>query len=483
MSAEQVLAILWRRRAPLVFVFLLVLGATAAVTALLPRVYSTSSYLWVTSSRQGGSDFEATQTNQVLSKTYAELLQTPGVAGEVAARLPFRMSRQEVEGAVAVAPVTQSQLIRVSADASSPRRAQVLADTYASVFLDRVGRLGADNPEGVTSRIFRAEGADLPSKPSRPRPFLYMLVGLFLALFAGVLSALAWHRLDQRLEVDSSTTELEGLPILARLPNVPGLTMRQLLEPPDDASRAARLLDACRLLLVNLIFVNNGQRPRSLVLVSPGEGEGKSMCCISVAAAAAERGVDVVVVDGDLRRPSVTSSLHRPPGPSGVGFSSLLTRQAPVALPDTLVRLPGSTVQLIPSGPVPPNPAALLAGEELEGFERRTRNRFELVVFDSPPVSVGADASLLAATAEGTVLVVDARRTGRNALVQTVDQLRRANANVLGIVLNRTPDTSRTGYYYRSQVPSSADEAAPDAPAGDAAGVPADLPSGAPTGW
>ncbi len=432
-------------------VFALVLGASAVVTAFLPRVYSASSYLWVTTSRQNSSDFEATQTNQVLTKTYAELLQTPGVAADVAGRLPFPMSTESVEGSVRVVPVTQSQLIRVEADGSSARRAQVLAETYAGVFLERVARLSAENSEGVTSRIFRAEAASLPSSPSRPQPLLYMLVGSFLAVLAGAATALLWHRVDQRLEVDSSTTELLGLPILARLPQVPNLALDQLLTPAGDAPRAAQLLDACRLLLVNLIFVNGGERPRSLVLVSPGESEGKSVCCVSLAGAAAERGVDVVMVDADLRRPRLTTTLDGPPGPASSGFSSLLTRSNPMAIPDALVRLPGSSVRLIPSGPIPPNPAVLLAGEGLGDFERRTRNRFELVLFDSPPVSVGADASLLSATAEGTVLVVDARRTGRNALVQTVDQLRRANANVLGIVLNRTTEINRAQYYYRAR--------------------------------
>jgi capsular exopolysaccharide synthesis family protein len=128
-----------------------------------------------------------------------------------------------------------------------------------------------------------------------------------------------------------------------------------------------------------------------------------------------------------------------------------------VAVADALVPLPQSAVRLIPSGPIPPNSASLLAQDGLADFERRVRNRFELVVYDSPPVSVGADASLLAATAEGAVMVVDARRTGRNALLQAVEQLRRANANVLGIVLNRTPDSSRTSYYYRSR-PTAAEE-------------------------
>lgn len=452
MGADQVLAILWRRRAALLLVFSLVLGATIAVTAVLPRVYSTNSYLWVTSSRQSSSDYEATQTNQVLTKTYSELLQTPGVAAEVASKLPYRVTRGAVESSVRVVPVTESQLIRVEAEGSSPRRAQVLADTYAGVFLDRVGRLSADNANGVNSRIFRAEAAARPSSPARPKPLLYLTVGFFLAIFSGVGAALLWHRIDQRLEVDSSTTEILGLPVLARLPQVPNLTLGRLLAGDDGMPQSAQLLDACRLLMVNLVFVNGGEAPRSLVIVSPGEGEGKSVCCASLAATAAERRVEVVMVDGDLRRPRLTTSLQGAPRPTSVGFSSLLTRANPVAVPDALVPVAGSDVQLIPSGPIPPNPSVLLAGDGLGDFERRTRNRFELVVFDSPPVSVGADASLLAATAEGTVIVVDPRRTARNALIQAVEQLRRANAKVLGIVLNRTRDANRNLYYYRAQL-------------------------------
>jgi capsular exopolysaccharide synthesis family protein len=111
--------------------------------------------------------------------------------------------------------------------------------------------------------------------------------------------------------------------------------------------------------------------------------------------------------------------------------------------------IPESNVDLLPAGPLPPNPAALLGAPALRQFDAEARERYRLVVYDTPPLSVSADASLVAAITDGVLLVVDARRTRRRTATHAVDQLRRANANILGVVVNRVdPAVHTSGYYY-----------------------------------
>jgi succinoglycan biosynthesis transport protein ExoP len=193
-----------------------------------------------------------------------------------------------------------------------------------------------------------------------------------------------------------------------------------------------------------------GQRPRSVAVVSAGEAEGKSTCTLSVGRAAAELGTEVLIVEADLRRPGLVDKVQAGRR-AREGFATALMRPE-MPLADEVVHVPGSTLDLLPSGPIPPNPAALLAGDRLANFDARTRTVYDLVVYDTPPFSAGADAALVSSVAEGVVLVVDATKTHRTPMLQAIEQLRRSRANVLGVVVNRAPDAV-DAYYGTAEAP------------------------------
>ena len=432
LSADQLLLVLWKRKLTFLLTLALVLAGTAAVTYSMAKVYEANAYLLVGTVRTAGSDWEATQTNQVLSKTYAELLQTRNTAEAVAAALPFEDSPEGLQAAVSVQPITQSQLIRIHAEADSPERARTIADTYATTFVERIDRSGVAGGDNV--RVAVAEPAVLEPSPVRPRPKLYLAIGFLVGSFAGAAAAFLRNRLDQRLDITSATTEVLGLPVLGRIPQRPARP--EELDP--------RLADAFRLVLANIAFANLGARPRTLTVVSAGEAEGKSTSALNLARSAVELGTRVLLVDGDLRRPGLTRMLRDRIDPDAPGFSSLLL--APERAAAAFDRA-DDALEVIGAGPIPPNPAALLGSEGLARFEAEAKERFDLVVFDTPPLLVGADASLVAARTEGVVLVLDARRTRRSSLTQAVDQLRRTGSNILGVIVNKSAEGG-TDYYY-----------------------------------
>lgn len=439
-NGEQLLGVLWKRRLTLVITFLATLGAAAAVTFTLPKAYTTVAYVWVSASETPESDFEATQLSQVLTRTYAELLQSRNVAQAVAERLPFETSPESLQGAVDVSSPNQSQLLAIQATGETPARARQIADTYASVFVARARDFGA---RGATnSRVTLVERAPLVDDPSRPRPVLYLLAGAFVAAFAGIAAALLRERLDQRIHVDSSSTEVLGLPILGRIPSSAASATTALVR--ESLSRSERSSEeAFRLLVANLWFVSLGRRPSTLAVVSANEAEGKSTCCANIARAGAGIGANVLLVDGDMRRPSLSAQLGDGEVP-GAGFSNLLLRAGDLGEAAAEIF---PTVHFVPAGPLPPNPTALLGPDLLTPFNEAALERFDFVLYDTPPLAIGADASLIAGNAEGTILVVDASRTRRDALVQAIAQLERSRAKVLGVVLNRVRDAPRSYYY------------------------------------
>jgi capsular exopolysaccharide synthesis family protein len=443
---DHLLATLWKRKITFLLIFALVLGAAAAVTFTLPKVYKTQAYLYVSSGGGSVSDFEQVQTNQVVIKTLAELLQSRNVAKASASRLPFFESEQALLGSVEIEAIPQSQLITIGASGARPERAQTIANTYAGTFvLLQQELLGLD---ATTRQVTLAASAPLVTAPSRPKPTLYLLVGALVAAFVATGAAVLRQRTDRRLHLDPSTTEIEGVSIIGRIPRVAQSALGTHLVDEHRPAAAQRLDEAYRFVLANLAFVNGGRRPRTLAVVSAGESEGKSTTCLSLAIAAAELGVRALLVDGDMRRPRLAGLIGQPANGSPPGFSSILGNITGEQLLNGVQEVTGSSLLVLPSGPQPPNPAALLGSPRLDEFTREVQEGFELVIFDTPPLTVGADASLVSAVSEGVILVIDARSTSRPDLLRALDQLYRTNANVLGIVLNRVPGGSDHSYYY-----------------------------------
>ncbi len=440
-GSARILPVIWRRKLTFLIAALLCLLAVAGTTALLPKVYSSDAYLLVTPSGAVGSDFEATQLTQILTKTYSELIETPGIADEVERRTGAKQSSESVS----VTAVPQSQLLVLEAEARTARGAQELANAYASVFADRVREL--ERSGNTTGTVSLAEAASRPASPARPRPLLNLAVGVVLALLAGLLAATLRDRLDQRLHLDGDVLELFDLPIIGRLPR-----------GTQGEAGAAALAEASRVLLANLTFANLGRRPRSVAVVSAREQEGKSTTSLQLGQAAAELGIEALVVEADLRRPSLLRKLGMSETAQRHGFASaLIDDRRPIH--DQVVDPPQGGPDVLIAGAMPPNPAALLGSERLANFQERACEEYDLVIFDTPPFSAGADASFVAASAEVVVLVADASRTRRAPLRQTVEQLRRARATVLGIVVNRDAGTVDGYYHYgtKSGTPSRAE--------------------------
>lgn len=456
---HDLLAVLWRRRWVALAAFAAVLLGVGAVTAALPKAYQTTAYVLVNPDRPGDSDFEQTQISQALVTTYAELLTSQNLADEVATRLDDP-SVGNPRDAISVEGVPESQLLTITGEAGTPRAAQELTNTYTEVFgasIRELTRSGA-----APGRASVAEPATLPTDPVRPRPALYLAVGTLLALLAGLGAALLAQRLDQRLDVGDDATEVLGLPIIGRIPRGSHTALENLLSgtlsrEPDSRATA----EAFRLLLANLAFANRGEPPRTIAVVSSEEREGKSTTALSLSRAAGEVELRTLLVEADLRRPSLSSKAGGWVA-NRLGFSTVLVEQS--TLEEATWPLRGSDVDLLPSGPLPFNPAALLGSGALHEFNVVARERYGIVVYDTPPLSVSADASLVAAITDGVVLVVDARRTHRRRAAQAVEQLRLADATILGVVVNRV-DGDHYGSSYYSAAPAADLDSGLDAPA------------------
>jgi capsular exopolysaccharide synthesis family protein len=449
-------------------------------------------------------------TSERLARTYASLLTSRPVIEATAARLgidPTNLVRS-----VDVTAVRDTQLLRIQVQDPSPAQSAALANTLAQVFIERTqemqqGRVSQSranleqeiaNTEAdiartqtalaaaqddtektrletslaqyrttysnlvasyqqvrlaeaqATDSVVIAESAEAPEQPVRPRPVtnaaLAAIVGALLAL--GVAFLIEY--LDDTIKTPDDVDRVTGLSMLGAIARLKTVSAT----PSLVASRAASApeSEAYRTLRTNIQFSSVDKPIRTLLVTSSSPGEGKSTTAANLAAVMAQTDQRVVVVDTDLRRPV----LHKVFGvPNNRGLTSVLLAGRSPMMDDGDVQATNiDCLYVLPSGPVPPNPSELLGSHRMAELIGFLAERFDLVIFDSPPVLAVTDAVVLGRQMDGVLLVVHAGRTREHALAAAFGELRKTGAHVLGVALNRL--SSRPGgyyhaYYYHSQ--------------------------------
>ncbi len=257
-----------------------------------------------------------------------------------------------------------------------------------------------------------------------------MMIGLIIGLFVAVLMAFFLEYLDQTIKTSADVERALEVPVLGLIPLEPitingapaetgrrrkNLPLVSLLSPDHPASEAYRTLRT------NVTFVNAEQRElQSLVVTSPGPGEGKSTTAANLAITLAQQGSRTLLVDADLRRPLVhrAFNLVQEPGLTDVlvGTSGLREAIRPNVVPK---------LDILPAGSLPPNPSELLGSEAMSRLLEQLRGQYDTIVFDSPPTLAVTDATVLGAIADAVILVVRAGETDEVAAQRAVQQLRR----------------------------------------------------------
>jgi polysaccharide biosynthesis transport protein len=431
MSAEQILRILWRRKLIVLAVTLVATTATYFVARSLPNVYSASATLFVGDRNQAGNDFEAIQSGQVLARTYAELIQSRNVAVRVAAELPGADDAGAVLDRTEFKPVSDTQLVVITAEGDSPEEAADLANTYARVFTEYAE---VSLTERTQSDVSLADPASASGGPIRPRPALYTGVMLVLSLLLGAALALLRDRFDGRLGDDEEIARTFGLPVLGRIPRTRPIQRTEQF-----------FLEHFRVLFTNISFLRPKEPLSTILVTSAGPAEGKSTTAFRLAQVIGEQGRRVLIVEADLRRPSLTALMDLDPEPS-TGLTHYLALEW--SFEEVVHETSWSNVFVVPAGAVPPNPATLLQPEMIQRVLRDATAWADFVIVDSPPLSAGADASILGHEVDGVLFLLNHRHTRRRQAMAAANQLRQARAPLAGIVINEVPTTDDTYAYY-----------------------------------
>lgn len=425
-----------------VTIAIVVLG-TIAVTLLTTPLYQASTRLFVstTSSSSISEVYQGNLFSQQRVISYTQLLMGETLAQRTIDKLGLDMKPAALQERVKASAKSDTVLIKVDARDESAVRARDIANTLSDEFVAMVREL--ETPEnGVRpdARVVVEQRASIPEKPVIPKTERNIAIGLVLGAVLGVGLAILRGLLDNTVKDRETLEDITGTGLVGSIPFDKDRRKEPAIPFDTDGSPIA---EAFRKLRTNLQFLAVDCPPRVIVVASSVPDEGKTTTAINIALALAEAEHNVVLVGGDMRRPTLEKYLGVV---EEVGFSTVLAGRVP--LEDALQKTRYPRLTVLASGAIPPNPSELLGSLVAKKALDQLRVNFDYVVIDSTPLLAVTDAAILAASADGVLLMARFGQTKRDQLAHAVGSLNDVGAQLLGAVFTMVPARGNTPYSY-----------------------------------
>ena len=421
--------------------------ATAAVALMLVApTYTAAARLFVSTQSLGTADelLQGSTYTQARMASYAVIASDPIVLDPVIRDLGLDTTADELSSRVTAIAEPNQLIIGITAKASNAGDAAKIANAVAKELSNVITKkieapvAGSDSLVSVTI----VKRANPPASPSWPVSWIFLAAGAAGGLVLGIGLAFLLSALDSRVRHLDDLTRLSTVPLIGTISKDRRLQQRRPLELMEGTNTFA---ESARAIRTNLQFIDaGGVDRRVLLLTSSIPGEGKSTASVSLAAALAQSGSRVVLVDADLRNPSVANLTGLE---GGAGLTDLLLGRAQI---DDVAQTAGTAGNLwaITAGRIPPNPAELLGSQRFHDVVANLRSQFDYVIIDSPPVLAVADALEMSRAVDGVVLVVGIERVRGPQLETALTSLRQISASPIGLVANRLARTGVDAYGY-----------------------------------
>jgi capsular exopolysaccharide synthesis family protein len=417
------------------------LGIAAVITAQMVPEYGTSVTFFITTPNTGGSDvYQGGLFSQQRVKSYQKLLTGDRLARLIAAQPGLRLDPAQIRERISAQAVPETVLLEATVTDSLRNRSLMVATRLATQFKILVESLETPPGKQVSSiKVEVVAGPETADLPVSPRPFRNLAYAGLVGLLAGAGAAVLREVLDTTVKNAEALEGLAAAPVLAAVPFDTGMKSDTL--SVSSVGRSARA-EALRQLRTNLQYMNVDRPIKTLVVTSAVAGEGKSSTACGLAMLLAEAGYRVLIVDADLRAPRIADYLGLP---GDVGLTTVLANQAPVG---DAIQQYGDHLWVLPSGVLPANPSELLCSQQMTDLLRELREQFDTVIVDCPALLPVTDAAVVAAMADGALVLARSRRTTSAQVTAAVKALHSVDARLLGCVLNMVPARGQDAYYY-----------------------------------
>ncbi|MBT2517542.1 polysaccharide biosynthesis tyrosine autokinase [Streptomyces sp. ISL-90] len=412
-------------------------GAFAASSTVAPIYHSTASLYFSLRTGSSGSDINqgsAYTQDQMLS--FARLATSSLVLDPVSDEFDGEFTETQLRRLMDVTIPQNTVILDIRVGSTDRKLAALVANRVADSLITAVVEVAPADDEGnstvTATTIEPATPAIFQTFPNKQQDALLgAIAGSVLACAALLFGSF----LDTRVRSESALKSITALPLLASIARFPKnsdarpVAMRQ----PDGSAAASfhRLRSALR-------FSSASHETHSIVVTSSVHFEGKTSLATNLAFVVAGSGARVLLIDADLSTPRVAEVFSRD---GSLGLTTVLVDSVPFR--SAVQSWPGSTLDILPSGEVPPNPVELLASSGMSELIREVVGEYDLVVIDTAPVLSGAEATVIARQVDSTVVVADIKRVRRAQLRATLEALGRADAHIAGVILNRRKARAR----------------------------------------
>lgn len=440
-----------------------VAGAAIALVGTLLFIspkYQSSAMFYVNNSNISVGDVSVSMssgdlsTSRGLVKSYIVILNTRETLVDVIDYSGVDRKVAELAGMIEAEAVDSTEIFKVTVTSDDPNEAQKIADAIAYILPKRIGTI----IDGTSAKV--ADAAVVPLKPSSPSYPKNTVIGFLLGFLLSVGVIVLKELFDVTIRTQEDIAQVCNHPMLAAVPDMEasskgGAARKGATVVGSDISFAAS--EAYKLLRTKLQFSFADESDCHIIGVSSAlTGEGKSLSAVNLAHSLSQLNKKVLLIDADMRRPSIYTKL---PVQKMPGLSNFLTGQNDL---NSLIQpcgLPGEerAFGVISSGRIPPNPMELLSSPRMAKFLEVLREHYDYVIVDLPPVSEVGDALAVAKSIDGFLLVVRQNYCNRLALKETVRQFAFVDSRVLGLVYNCT-DEDGAGYgkrYYKKYYQTS----------------------------
>lgn len=488
MTLSQYWMIVVKRYKLIVICLLLVgLGALVGSKLMTPLYQSTALVQIVIPSTDIQSDYTSLLADEQLVQTEAILATSDPILRTVASH--FRgLTVAQLTKEVTATPKINTQIFEIDVLDPSPTRAAAITNDIAQTLIQQQLLVAQQQNAHTYSYFLIAQPAQPVFTPVRPNILLNTGAGLLAGLLLGMLLAVLLEQLDPRVRTPEALGQLLNWPIL-------GIIWKDDAHEEMIGSKAANAnAEAYRMLRTNIGFSAIDRPLQTLVVTSASPGDGKSTVAANLAIFMARAGKKTVLIDANLRRPTLHEIFHLPDNTVGLSNAILTFSTSTMSgsrgsrsavIPDTpapsSIAYQGIQVSLepffqtvdvpnlyiMPSGSLPPNPTELLDSKAMKSlFAALSCCGAQIVIFDTPPLLSVSDASVVAARADGTVVVVDIAHTKSVYLKQVQTLLEHANAHVLGCIVNKQ-HRSRNHKLYSSYSSTDSQDSQDEQSAGD----------------
>ncbi|MDX6276868.1 MAG: tyrosine-protein kinase [Nocardioidaceae bacterium] len=446
MELRQLLRTLRRRWKFIVVVFFLGIAGAAALTSTITPQYNSTARVYVTATATGSADAlqQGIYSAQRIS-SYADLAKSTGVLAQVIRQTGVRMTTDELAGHITTTPVPNTVILKIDVTDADPKVAQRLADAEADQIVALVSTLETPKEtstgEKIAAPIIAKQSGDasFSSVAVSPNLTVNLVVGAMLGLLMGLAGAVLRDLFDTSIKNGEDLVEATESAVMAVIPYDSSVPKHPLI---TDHEGHQERVEAFRVLRTNLQFIDLDSERQMLVISSAVPDEGKTVTASNLAITLAQTGRRVLLMDCDLRKPSVAQVLGLE---NSVGLITVLVGRAGLS---DCIQQHESGIDFLATGPLPPNPAEVLETQSMRDLLAQLRDEYDVVIIDAPPLLPVADPSILAAQVDGVLLVTRHGKTNREYVHQAVTRVGGVGGRVVGVVLNMAPRRAVSGYGY-----------------------------------